>query len=315
MRRRRTGCGSTPSAQRQVHRDHRATERAPVAGLDRSPVAGRDRADDRQPQARSGPSAGPRLVAPDEPLEHRVQDLGREPRAVVHDLEHRGCPAGAGAHLHRARAGGRAVVQEVAQELPEPVGVPRDDDGLTRHADADPERRLQTVGLGPGQGKQVDRFHPEDERAGALAGQQEQVLDQPGESLGLAERGPQRPFLLRTVVGRQQRQFELAAQDGDPVVAIGDALALPGGPTVTEGIVSALDRTIQTNAGATLQHVVQTDAAINPGNSGGPLVDATGHVVGIDTAAAGDGQDIGFAISIDGAQHAIDGLLAGAENG
>jgi len=97
---------------------------------------------------------------------------------------------------------------------------------------------------------------------------------------------------------------------GDPVVAIGDALALPGGPTVTEGIVSALDRTITTDRGATLQHVIQTDAAINPGNSGGPLVDATGHVVGIDTAAAGDGQNIGFAIYMTGARRTLDALLA-----
>jgi serine protease Do len=97
---------------------------------------------------------------------------------------------------------------------------------------------------------------------------------------------------------------------GDPVIAIGDALALPGGPTVTEGIVSALDRTITTNVGATLENVVQTDAAINPGNSGGPLVDATGHVVGIDTAAAGDGQNIGFAISISGAHRTLESLLA-----
>jgi serine protease Do len=98
---------------------------------------------------------------------------------------------------------------------------------------------------------------------------------------------------------------------GDPVVAIGDALALPGGPTVTEGIVSALDRTIQTNDGATLDHVIQTDAAINPGNSGGPLVDATGQVVGMDTAAAGDGQSIGFAISIEGARTTIESLSTG----
>jgi serine protease Do len=98
---------------------------------------------------------------------------------------------------------------------------------------------------------------------------------------------------------------------GDPVVAIGDALALPGGPTVTEGIVSALDRTIETNDGAALDHVLQTDAAINPGNSGGPLVDATGHVVGIDTAAAGDSQNIGFAIAIDGARTTIESLSTG----
>ncbi|MDP4507210.1 S1C family serine protease [Nonomuraea turcica] len=97
---------------------------------------------------------------------------------------------------------------------------------------------------------------------------------------------------------------------GDPVIAIGNALALPGGPTVTEGIVSALDRTVQTDAGARLQHVIQTDAAINPGNSGGPLVDASGRIVGINTAAAGDAQNIGFAIAINGARRTIDDLLA-----
>jgi serine protease Do len=98
-------------------------------------------------------------------------------------------------------------------------------------------------------------------------------------------------------------------QVGDPVVAIGNALALPGGPTVTEGIVSALGRTIETNKGAHLENVIQTDAAINPGNSGGPLVDATGHVVGINTAAASDGQNIGFAIAVENARRTIDDLL------
>lgn len=102
---------------------------------------------------------------------------------------------------------------------------------------------------------------------------------------------------------------------GDPVVAIGNALALPGGPTVTEGIVSALDRSIQTNKGARLRTVIQTDAAINPGNSGGPLVDATGHVVGINTAEAADGQNIGFAIAIDVARRTIDGLLTASGTG
>jgi serine protease Do len=89
-----------------------------------------------------------------------------------------------------------------------------------------------------------------------------------------------------------------ALRVGDPVVAIGNALDLAGGPTVTEGIVSALDRTISTDSGGSLRHVIQTDAAINPGNSGGPLLDAKGEVVGIDTAVAGDAQNIGFAIAI-----------------
>ena len=85
---------------------------------------------------------------------------------------------------------------------------------------------------------------------------------------------------------------------GDAVVAIGNALALPGGPTVTEGIVSALNRTIRESDGAELHDVLQTDAAINPGNSGGPLVDAQGRVVGINTATASHGQNIGFAIAV-----------------
>ncbi|HLJ07994.1 MAG TPA: trypsin-like peptidase domain-containing protein [Acidimicrobiia bacterium] len=104
---------------------------------------------------------------------------------------------------------------------------------------------------------------------------------------------------------------------GDSVVAIGNALALDGGPTVTEGIVSALDRTISagdqgsTGTSETLRHVLQTDAAINPGNSGGPLLNAAGEVVGINTAVAGDAQNIGFALAIDKAMPIINQLKTG----
>jgi S1-C subfamily serine protease len=88
---------------------------------------------------------------------------------------------------------------------------------------------------------------------------------------------------------------------GDEVVAIGFALDLDGSPSVTRGIVSALDRTLATANGA-LDGLVQTDAAISSGNSGGPLVNAAGEVVGINTAVArGDATtaatNIGFAIS------------------
>jgi putative serine protease PepD len=72
---------------------------------------------------------------------------------------------------------------------------------------------------------------------------------------------------------------------GEPVVAIGFALALDGGPSVTTGVVSALDRTLVTDDGA-LGGLVQTDAAISSGNSGGPLVNAKGQVIGINTAVA-----------------------------
>ena len=89
---------------------------------------------------------------------------------------------------------------------------------------------------------------------------------------------------------------------GDEVVAIGFALDLDGAPSVTLGIVSALNRTIVTANGA-LDGLVQTDAAISSGNSGGPLVNALGEVIGINTAVARGSSttaasNIGFAISV-----------------
>ena len=106
-------------------------------------------------------------------------------------------------------------------------------------------------------------------------------------------------------------------QVGDDVVAIGNALALEGGLTVTEGIVSALDRSIGTDSG-TLSGLIQTDAAISSGNSGGPLVNAAGEVVGMNTAVAASGggveaSNIGFAISIDTATAVAGRLLRGAD--
>ena len=90
---------------------------------------------------------------------------------------------------------------------------------------------------------------------------------------------------------------------GDEVVAIGFALDLAGEPSVTLGIVSALDRTIITENGA-LDGLIQTDAAISSGNSGGPLVDAGGRVIGINTAVARSdvsvaATNVGFAVAIE----------------
>lgn len=84
---------------------------------------------------------------------------------------------------------------------------------------------------------------------------------------------------------------------GDWVIAIGNAQALPGGPTVTIGIVSALGRSIPTSSQVMLHDLIQTDAAINEGNSGGPLINLAGEVVGINTAIIAGAQNIGFAIS------------------
>jgi putative serine protease PepD len=108
---------------------------------------------------------------------------------------------------------------------------------------------------------------------------------------------------------------------GDSVIAIGNALGLAAGtPTVTEGIVSALGRTVTAGDGTsseTLHNMIQTDAAINPGNSGGPLLDASGQVIGMNTAVAGtlpDGtnaQNIGFAIPVAEIKSLIPALLKG----
>lgn len=100
-----------------------------------------------------------------------------------------------------------------------------------------------------------------------------------------------------------------ALRVGDRVIAVGNALALPGGPTVTVGIVSALGRSIEAEGGIVLEHLIQTDAAINPGNSGGPLLDETGRVVGINTAVAGGAQNIGFAIAITPIKEIVDQLI------
>ncbi len=113
-------------------------------------------------------------------------------------------------------------------------------------------------------------------------------------------------------------------QVGDQVVAIGNALALGDSPSVTSGIVSALDRTITAGDSSgegteTLNGMIQTDAAINPGNSGGALLNGSGEVIGMNTAAAGstsDGtsaEDIGFAIPSGELESLISGLRSGGD--
>ena len=95
----------------------------------------------------------------------------------------------------------------------------------------------------------------------------------------------------------------------DPVVAVGNALALPGGPTWTAGVISNLGRSIEFSNGLVLHDIIQTDAAINPGNSGGPLVNMAGQVVGINVAIANDAENIGFAISTNTAIPVIRSLI------
>ncbi len=101
-----------------------------------------------------------------------------------------------------------------------------------------------------------------------------------------------------------------ALQVGDAVLAIGNPFNV--GQTVTAGIVSALDR--RQAGGTQFQNFIQTDAAINPGNSGGALVDAEGHLVGINSAIfsrSGGSLGIGFAVPVDTARQVMDALIQG----
>ena len=105
---------------------------------------------------------------------------------------------------------------------------------------------------------------------------------------------------------------------GERVLAIGYALSLSGGPTVTSGIISSLARTIQVqdpsegfpNRVRTYEDVLQTDAALNAGNSGGPLVTLEGEVVGVNAAGNTQAENIGFAIAIDAAKPLIEQAIA-----
>jgi len=95
----------------------------------------------------------------------------------------------------------------------------------------------------------------------------------------------------------------------EDVVAVGNALALPGGATWTKGVISNLGRSIRISEDVVLDDIIQTDAAINPGNSGGPLVNMSGQVVGINTAIAAEAENIGFAISTDTAIPVVNDLI------
>jgi len=94
---------------------------------------------------------------------------------------------------------------------------------------------------------------------------------------------------------------------GEIVIAIGNPFGLTGGPTVTAGIVSALNRSLQFESGAL--ELIQTDAAINPGNSGGPLVNTNGEVIGINTAKMPYAQGIGFAVPVNTARIIVKDLM------
>ena len=138
----------------------------------------------------------------------------------------------------------------------------------------------------------------------------------------LIGRDPQSDIAVIKIDGQNLPVAKLGDSDklkvGEWVVAIGNALGLEGGPTVTAGVVSAVKRTVDLPGptGGSIENAIQTDTAINPGNSGGPLINLAGEIVGINTLVAGQvsadyqAQGIGFAIAMNNAKPIIDEIVA-----
>jgi S1-C subfamily serine protease len=98
---------------------------------------------------------------------------------------------------------------------------------------------------------------------------------------------------------------------GQKVFAIGNPFGLDW--TLTTGIVSALDRSLENESGGVIRHLIQTDAAINPGNSGGPLLDSAGRLIGVNTAIyspSGASAGVGFAVPVDTVNRVVPEIIA-----
>lgn len=101
---------------------------------------------------------------------------------------------------------------------------------------------------------------------------------------------------------------------GQKTFAIGNPFGLDW--TLTTGIVSALDRSLQEESGSVIEHLIQTDAAVNPGNSGGPLLDSAGRLIGINTAIyspSGASAGVGFAVPVDTVNRVVPQLIRRGE--
>ncbi len=117
--------------------------------------------------------------------------------------------------------------------------------------------------------------------------------------------------VLKINTDRKLKPIHLGRSDdlmiGETVVAVGNPLGFQH--TLTTGVVSALDRSLEIQGHTMYQGLIQTDASINPGNSGGPLLNVLGELIGINTAIRGDAQNIGFSIPVDQLRAALPEML------
>ena len=151
-----------------------------------------------------------------------------------------------------------------------------------------------------------------------------------GAGEALVRLGDQRSFQARLVGASPEHDIAVlqidVPQDLPPPIPVGSSADLKVGQTVlaignpfgldhtlTTGIVSALNRTVENEAGGDIDNVIQTDAAINPGNSGGPLIDSAGRLVGINTmiySPSGAYAGIGFAVPVDTINRVVPRIIA-----
>ena len=196
---------------------------------------------------------------------------------------------------------GLAAVEIVRQLTPSVVHV------FTETASQDPSRLMRpAVGVGTGIILDEDGYVLTNNHVIADAGAITVTLHDGESYRGLlvgGETNPDIAIIKLDASGLQPANTGTSSdlRVGEDVIAIGHALALSGGPTVSRGVISALGRSIDAGPQDTYVDLIQTDASINPGNSGGPLVNRFGEVIGVNTAAIQGGQGIGFAINIDDA--------------
>ncbi|NLM04972.1 MAG: trypsin-like serine protease [Clostridiales bacterium] len=123
--------------------------------------------------------------------------------------------------------------------------------------------------------------------------------------------------IIKVNGGKNLQPAELGDSDslrvGEIAVAIGNPLGLNFERTLTQGVISGLNRSITVGQGQTIENLIQTDASINPGNSGGPLLNAKGQVIGINTAKIQTGEGLGFSIPINTAKPIVDQFIEQGE--